>query len=152
MRQIVLILSIFLINFLTGCTQTNRYQFNDNDIKISLINQQNANDYRAYSIEVENTGKLEIKYINLYLYFPVILPTGSKGNPFKMEGKTEISKPINLKSGEEIIFNFFAPTKEVFGDSKLLDFDDPQIELNGIVKQGKSEIPFIMSGGYLNNK
>jgi hypothetical protein len=151
MRRSILILLILFIILLTGCSSKDS-QFNDNDIKISLINQQSNNEYRTYAIEVKNSGKLEIKNLNFYLYYPVILPNGSKGNPFKIEGKTDISKPVNLKSGESISYNIFAPIKEVFGNSKLLDFDDPQIELNGIVQQGKSGIPFGMSGGYLNKK
>jgi hypothetical protein len=152
MRRFILIFLILLITFLTGCSPTEDYRFNDKDIKISLINQENNDEYRTYSIKVKNTGKLEIKYLNFYLYYPVILTNGSKGNPFKIEGKTDISKPINLKSGEKITYTIFAPIKEVFGNSKSLDFNDPQVELNGLVQQGKEDIPFGMSGGYLNMK
>ncbi|SFM39913.1 hypothetical protein SAMN03159341_1313 [Paenibacillus sp. 1_12] len=95
MRRFILIFLILLITFLTGCSPTEDYRFNDKDIKISLTNQENNDEYRTYSIEVKNTGKLEIKYLNFYLYYPVILTNGSKGNPFKIEGKTDISKPIN---------------------------------------------------------
>ncbi len=152
MRRFILIFLILLITFLTGCSPTEDYRINDKDIKISLINQEKNDEYRTYSIEVKNIGKLEIKYLNFYLYYPVILTNGSKGNPFKIEGKTDISKPINLKSGEKITYTIFAPIKEVFGNSKSLDFNDPQVELNGLVQQGKEDIPFGMSGGYLNMK
>jgi hypothetical protein len=41
MRRFILIFLILLITFLTGCSPTEDYRFNDKDIKISLINQEN---------------------------------------------------------------------------------------------------------------
>ncbi|MGO4498788.1 hypothetical protein AB4114_23175 [Paenibacillus sp. 2RAB27] len=152
MRRSILIFLILFITFLTSCSPKADNRFNDNDIKISLLNQEINDEYRTYLIEVKNTGILEIKYLNFYLYYPIILANGSKGSPFKIEGKTDISKPIKLKSGEKITYTIFAPIKEVFGNSTLLDFDNPSVELNGLVQQGKEEIPFGMSGGYLNMK
>ncbi|WAH43482.1 hypothetical protein NZD89_08910 [Alicyclobacillus fastidiosus] len=52
----------------------------------------------------------------------------------------------NLKKGKSIQFIFDAPIKEVFGDSKLLDFNEPEFELDGYTKEGNKEIPFGMSG------
>ncbi|WP_438448397.1 hypothetical protein [Gorillibacterium sp. sgz5001074] len=149
-HSLLMVLLVFII-FLTSCSSSED-RFDDEDIKISLINEQSNNEYRSYSIEIKNLGILEIKNIHLYLYYPIILSNGSKGNPFKLEGKTDITSPVNLKSGESIRYTIFAPIKEVFGDSKLLDFNHPQIELNGLVQQKKSEIPFEMSGGYLHLK
>lgn len=143
----------FLVLLITGCSTTEDYHFDDKNIKISLINQWINDQYRTYSFEVENTGKLEIKYLNFYLYYPVLVGNGgSTGNPFKIEGKADISKPINLRTGEKITYSILAPIKGVFGNSKSLDFNHPQVELNGLVEQGKEDIPFEMNGGYLKMK
>ncbi|MFF2479681.1 hypothetical protein [Paenibacillus sp. NPDC058071] len=153
MKRYIFIFLILFLTILTSCTAKDEgTPFDNNDIKISLLNEEIKDEYRTYSFEVFNTGKLEIKFLNFYLYYPVITTSGSKGNPFKIEGETESSKPIKLKSGEKIKYTIVAPIKEVFGDSALLNFDNPLVELNGFVQQGKKDIPFSMRGGYLNTK
>ncbi|MEF2248052.1 hypothetical protein [Paenibacillus sp. IITD108] len=149
MKHSILAFLIIFIFVLTACTATDK-RFDDNDIEINLLNQEINEEYRTYAIEVKNSGELEIKYLHFYLYYPIIMPNGSKGNPFKIEGKTDISHPVILKPGKSINYTFFVPIKEVFGDSKLLDFNDPQIELNGLVQHGKTDVPFGMGGGYLH--
>jgi hypothetical protein len=150
MRIKVSFLLILLVVLMSGCSNSNDAQFNDDDVKIKLIHSDSNDDYNSYSIEVMNEGQVEMRSVNFFLYYPIIQPNGSKGNPFKVEGKPDNGKPVNLKPGEKVVYSVIAPIKEVFGDSKLLDFKDPQIELNGLVKQGKNEIPFGMSGGYIH--
>jgi len=149
MRKIIFII-IVLTTLINGCSSSKGEQFNDNEIKITLINIETKNEYKSYIIEVKNEGKVEVTNLNLFLYYPVITQNGSKMNPFKVEGNTEIGKPINLKTGDKVKYTVFAPVKEVFGDSILLDFNNPKIELKGFAKQGNSEIPFQMMRSYIN--
>ncbi|MBD3922933.1 hypothetical protein H8B09_29770 [Paenibacillus sp. PR3] len=100
-------------------------------------------------IEVRNEGQVAIENLNFFLYYPILQPNGSASNPFKIEGRTDTGRPVHLKPGEKVVYTITAPIKEVFGDSKLLDFDNPDVQLNGIVEEGKEEVPFTMSGGYL---
>jgi len=132
-----------------GCSHSKNARFNDDNIKINLMDSQSNDEFRTYTIEVKNEGQVELRGLNFFIYYPILQPNGSKGNPFKLEGKTELNKPVNIKPGMNVIYTVFAPIKEVFGDSKLLDFNNPQIELNGFVEQGKEDVPFSMSGGYI---
>jgi hypothetical protein len=54
---------------------------------------------------------------------------GSKGNPYKVEATIDHGKPINLKNGEKIHFTIVTPIREVFGESQLLDFEHPYLQL-----------------------
>ncbi|SDX05176.1 hypothetical protein [Paenibacillus sp. CF384] len=91
-----LILISLIVLAVTSCASTEDYRFNDRDIKISLISQEIGEEYRGYSIEVKNTGKLEISDLHFYMYYPIITMNGYKGNPFKIEGNTTSSRPVNL--------------------------------------------------------
>lgn len=151
MKKIIyVLLFIILAAFLNGCTTSEGEPFNDNDIKITLINMEEKNDYHSFVIEVKNEGKAEVNNLNLYVYYPILIQNGLKVNPFKVEGIAESGRPVNLKNGEKVQYTVFAPIKEVFGDSTLLDFDRPGIELKGLIKQAKKEIPFEMSRSYIS--
>ncbi|MGO4109318.1 hypothetical protein [Paenibacillus sp. YAF4_2] len=67
-------------------------------------------------------------------------------NSYKIEGVTNDSQPIILKSGEKIVCRVSAPITEVFGNKSLLDFNNPNIELKGYVKVGGKDSPFGMAG------
>ncbi|PZD97237.1 hypothetical protein DNH61_03620 [Paenibacillus sambharensis] len=143
-------LLLLMAVLLSGYSNSNILQFNDNDIEIELIASSTNDINKSYTIEVSNEGEVEIRNLNFFIYYPLVQPNGSKGNPFKIEGRTDASKPINLKPREKVTYSITAPIKEVFGDSNLLDFNDPQVELIGTVKQGEDEVPFRMSGGYIH--
>jgi hypothetical protein len=57
-----------------------------------------------------------------------------------------VESRCSLSIFKVIQFTFDVPTKEVFGNSKLLDFKHPDIELDGFTKEGSKEIPFEMGG------
>jgi hypothetical protein len=81
----------------------------------------------------------------MYLGYPIKTSNGSKWNPFFVKAQT--NEPIvDLKNGQSTQFIFNAPVKEVFGNSKLLDFTNPEFELEGYTKEGNKEIPFEVSG------
>ncbi|GFN30263.1 hypothetical protein [Paenibacillus xylaniclasticus] len=150
----VILLFMLIVN---GCSlpeiqfNAHELQFNAEDIQIRLINSQLEDGIRSYTVEVRNNGLQDVEYVNLYLYYPIIKTSGSEGNPFKLEGQSGV-RPNHLKAGGALIFTFTAPIFEVFGTSAPLDWDHPQIELNGLVQDGKSEVPFEMSGDYLEMK
>ncbi|MFD1676726.1 hypothetical protein [Alicyclobacillus fodiniaquatilis] len=66
-------------------------------------------------------------------------------SPFAVAGKTS-EQLVNLKRGQSTQFTFDAPIKEVFGDSKRLDFKNPEIKLEGYVHEANKDTPFQMSG------
>lgn len=127
---------------LPGCS-TPTSHFDDTEIRIRLINSQANDQFRSYGFEIENHGDVTVEHINFYMSFPIKQGSGAKGNPFKIEARTEINQPIVLKPDQKVNFTVFAPIKEVFGDSNLLDFEHPSIELKGYVR----EKGFSMSGG-----
>jgi hypothetical protein len=91
-------------------------------------------------------GKVTIEYINFYLSYPLLQSNSAMENPYKIEGITNDSQPIILKSGEKVVYRVSAPITEVFGNKSLLDFTNPNIELNGYVKVGGKDSPFGMAG------
>jgi len=140
------------IVLLASCTVSEEIQFNDKDIKITLTNLKKQDEYSSsYTIEIKNEGQLELKNLYLFLYYPILTNNGSRTNPFKVEAKPDAPSPINLKKGQRATFVIFAPHKEVFGDSELLDLENPAIELKGIVVRGGKELPFEKSGISINN-
>lgn len=70
---------------------------------------------------------------------------GSQRNPFLLKGSTS-EQVVNLQNGQSVKFSFVAPIKKVFGNSQLLDFKHPDIELDGFTKEGSKEIPLGMGG------
>lgn len=136
-----------LLLVLVGCKADKDISFDDRNIKFKLIHSSSDKESKSYDIEITNAGEIEISYLQFYLHFPILTANGSESNPFKIEGKTEQRKPVKLKPGESVIYQIYAPIKQVYGDSKLLDFEDPSIELYGFTKNGADEIPFSMVGG-----
>lgn len=145
---VLFVMAVALVLLNAGCSDGSS-RFDDRDIKIRLVSQQKTDDYRTYSIEVKNTGEREIRYLSFYLYYPILTANGAKSNPFRIEGTVNQGKPVNLKAGESVRYLVFAPIKEVFGSTALLDVDHPGVRLTGYAKDGKTELPFEMEGGYL---
>lgn len=140
----VFILSLLTI-IMSSCSANEMPQFNDKDLKFNLINSDNDFGNPVYDIEVQNTGKYKIGFLKLYIYYPIKEDNGSKANPFKIEGKTYMN-PTILETNEKTTFHIYAPIKDVFGDSTLLDFDNPVINFEGAVLEGEKEIPFSLGG------
>jgi hypothetical protein len=143
MKKYMLICMLLIA--ITGCSSGNK-SFDDKDISFKLINVEATSEFRSYVIEIKNNAEFELTHLNFYLSYPIKQQSGSKSNPFLIEGKTD-KRPISLMSGESVQFTIFAPIKEVFSDSNLLNFEHPDIDLKGYVKQGNKEIPFQMGGG-----
>ncbi|GGG60934.1 hypothetical protein [Paenibacillus radicis (ex Gao et al. 2016)] len=142
MRKRSFTLFILIVLALAGCSSGSRLIFEDEDIKIKLTAFQVKEDYTEYEIEVKNDGKVEVRNLNFYLSFPVITTSGTSENPFKLEGRTGRDRPVVLSPGEKTIYTFKAPIQKVFGDSKLLNFNQPFVDLNGTILYKKKEIPF----------
>ncbi|RAV21367.1 hypothetical protein [Paenibacillus contaminans] len=142
----VLLVAVILAGLIGCSSEQEIVPFNDKNITMKLINSQSNNEFKLYDIEIENKGNAAIEYISFYLAFPIKHQNGTKSNPFKLEGKTDTNKPIKLQKGEKVVYNIFAPIKEVFGQSDLLDYEHPSIELKGFVRSGDEHIPFGMSG------
>lgn len=143
------IIILLMVVLLSACSKASDTHFDDNNIKIHLISTNFSENEKSYVIEVRNDGQVAIENLNFFLYYPILQPNGSAGNPFKIEGGTDTGRPVHLKPGEKVVYAITAPIKEVFGDSKLLDWDNPDVQLNGVVQEGKEKVPFMMSGGYL---
>ena len=99
-------------------------------------------DYKTYSVEIKNNGRIDLFFVDLFLSYPIKQKNGWKGNPYKVEGKTEAGKPINIQPEQTTYFTIIAPIKEVFGDSDLLEIDHPYLELYGYTRNGGNYIPF----------
>jgi len=139
-----LLLLFFLI---VGCS-TKEEQFDDKNIIFSVINIQSEEEFKSYTIKLTNKTGFELTHLMLNLSYPIKTSNGTKNNPFMVEGKADnLTRPVNLKTEESIQFSIYAPVKEVFSDTDLLDFENPSIELKGYVKEGNKEIPFKMAGG-----
>lgn len=145
--HLFIIALILILSSLFGCSAI-KEQFNDEDIILNVINSETTEEYRAYGIELTNKTGFELTHLSMNLSYPIEDPSGSEVNPFVIEGKVDkLPKPINLKSGEAVIFSFLAPIKDVFDDTKTLNFESPNVKLEGYFKKGNEEIPFGMSGG-----
>ncbi|MBB3132269.1 hypothetical protein FHS19_006998 [Paenibacillus rhizosphaerae] len=141
----VFIFLLLTIVFLSSCSAKELPQFNDKDLKFNLIDSYSDFGNLVYDIEVQNTGKLRIGFLKLYIYYPIKEDNGSRSNPFKIEGKTDMN-PTILETNEKTTFHIYAPIKDVFGDSALLDFENPVINFEGAVLEGDKEIPFSLGG------
>ena len=132
---------------IVGCS-TKEEQFDDKNIIFSVINIQSEEEFKSYTIKLTNKTGFELTHLMLNLSYPIKTSNGTKNNPFMVEGKADnLTRPVNLKTEESIQFSIYAPVKEVFSDTDLLDFENPSIELKGYVKEGNKEIPFKMAGG-----
>ncbi|KJS13053.1 MAG: hypothetical protein VR67_05960 [Peptococcaceae bacterium BRH_c8a] len=147
-KNYLILLSLLLLFFLiVGCS-TKEEQFDDKNIIFSVINIQSEEEFKSYTIKLTNKTGFELTHLMLNLSYPIKTSNGTKNNPFMVEGKADnLTRPVNLKTEESIQFSIYAPVKEVFSDTDLLDFENPSIELKGYVKEGNKEIPFKMAGG-----
>ncbi|WP_042166547.1 hypothetical protein [Paenibacillus gorillae] len=134
------ILVVLCVLALAGCSSDTSFEVED--IKIKLVALQVKEDYTEYEIEVKNAGKIAVRNLNFYLSFPVITTNGTSENPFKLEGRADLNRPVVIRPGEQTTYTFRAPIQKVFGDSKLLNFNQPFVDLNGTILYKKKEIPF----------
>lgn len=139
--------AIILLGLLVGCSP-NFAEFNDEKIVFNVVNTKSTSEYNSYTIEIENETGFELTHLMFTMSYPIKISNGTKENPFVIEGKTvNTVNPVTLKSGESIQFSISAPIKEVFSVNDLLDFENPDVELKGFVKERNKEIPFGIAGG-----
>ena len=146
-KLLIIFSALILLGLLVGCSP--RFdEFNDEKIMLNVVDTKSTNEYTSYTIEIKNETGFELTHLMLTMSYPIKKSNGTKENPFEIEGKT-VNKinPVRLKSGESIQFSISAPIKEVFSDNDLLDFENPDVELKGFVKEGNKEIPFGIAGG-----
>lgn len=144
----LIMLSYLLILNLIGCSAKEKH-FKDGNIIFNVTNIEADSGHMFYTIEISNKTGFDLTHLTFNLSYPIKEENGSKSNPFVVEAKTESGiRPVNLSSEEKLLFYISAPIKDVFGDSKLLDFENPNVQLKGYyIKEGKEEIPFYMGGG-----
>jgi hypothetical protein len=141
------ITAMIFVSLLVACSPSFD-EFNDEKIMFNVVDTKSTSEYNSYTIEIENETGFELTHLMFTMSYPIKKSNGTKENPFEIEGKTvNTINPVRLKSGESIQFSIFAPIKEVFSDNDLLDFENPDVELKGFVKEGNKEIPFGISGG-----
>ncbi|WP_027086133.1 hypothetical protein [Cohnella panacarvi] len=150
MRRLGVIGLALLMIILVSCTNEETIdppRFDDRDLRFNLLQSDNSLGLQSYVIEVQNAGKLKIGYLKLYVSYPIKQESGSRSNPFRVEGKTRSNNPVMLGEGDKAIFQVDAPINDVFGDSALLDFDHPNLNFEGYVLEGDQIIPFGLGGG-----
>lgn len=146
-KNICFITLVILLGALYGCSD-NKKGFDEENVTFNVVNSEATDEYKSYEIEIANNSGFNLSHLSLNLNYPIKTSKGSKSNPYVVQGTTEHStRPINLTSGETITFSIIAPIKEVFANSSLLDFEKPNIMLEGYYKDGEEEIPFGISGG-----
>ncbi|KGR79082.1 hypothetical protein [Ureibacillus manganicus] len=145
-RDLSLIALFMLIGTIFGCS-ANKGEFDDKNIIFNVIKTETATENKFYKIEISNETGFDLTHLTFNLSYPIKTSNGSKSNPYVVEGKTDDIRPINLKSGEPITFSIYTPIQEVFANSNLLDFENPDIELEGYFKEGQEEIQFGIYGG-----
>lgn len=116
-----------MLSVVSGCSSTTQ-RFDDKDLHFKLLSHQSMNGEDIYTIRISSTSSLKLTHLTMDLTYPIKTTTGSKWNPFSVAGKTS-EQLVNLKRGQSTQFTFDAPIKEVFGDSKRLDFKNPEIKL-----------------------
>lgn len=147
MKKLQILFLFILFSIVLVSCSSKSIKFDNNDIKINVINVKSVDGYKIYNIEIKNNGKVDLYFIDLYLSYPIKQLNGYKGNPYKVEGTTDESKPIYLNAKQAIKFEIITPIKEVFGDSNLLVLEHPYLELNGFIKDGGEYIPFGITKG-----
>lgn len=143
-KTILVSLGVMVLSVVSGCSTTPQ-GFTDKDIHFKMINHQSLNGNEVYTIQVKSTSPLELTYLTMYLTYPIKTPDGTRSNPFLLQGRTT-KQLVTLENGQSVQFTFDAPIHDVFGNSKLLDFRHPDIELDGFTKDGSKETPFGMQG------
>ena len=145
MKRIILFsLGVMALSVVSGCATTPQ-GFDDKDVHFKMVSHQSMSGTEVYTIEVKSTSPLELTHLTMYLNYPIKTSAGLQGNPFILKSRTN-KQVVNLENGQSIQFTFDAPIKEVFGNTQLLDFKHPNIELDGFAKEGSTEIPFGMGG------
>lgn len=145
-RGLCLIALFMLTSIIFGCSD-NKGEFDDKNIIFNVIETEETTEYQLYTIEISNKTGFDLTHLTLNLNYPIKTVNGSKSNPYTIAGETDGIRPINIKSGETLTFSINAPIQEVFGNSDLLDFKNPNIRLQGYYKKEKEEIQFTISGG-----
>lgn len=150
MRRLSVIGIVLLSIILASCTNEETIdppRFDDRDLRFNLLQSDNGFGHHSYVIEVQNAGKPKIGYLKLHVSYPIKQGSGSRSNPFRVEGTTNSNNPVILGEGDKATFQVNAPIKDVFGDSTLLDFDHPNLNFEGYVLEGDQVIPFGLGGG-----
>lgn len=123
-RLVIFCLSLVTLSGVSGCSITQQ-RFEANDVHFKLLNHQSLNGTEEYTIQVTSTSPIDLADLTLDLDYPIKIPHGIKENSFVIKGKAN-QMPVSLKTGQSAQFIFYAPIKEVFGDSKTLDFNNPE--------------------------
>ncbi|PZD97295.1 hypothetical protein DNH61_02775 [Paenibacillus sambharensis] len=140
---------LLIVLIAAGCSGENSREterFNDRSLKFKLLDSRQNDALASYTLQVKNEGLFTVRHLRMYIDYPILTETGSMYNPYKLEGDAEGTGPYHLEPGDEITYRFITPVYEVFGE-KGLDYDNPSIELKGVVLEGDSEIPFTITGG-----
>ena len=146
-KLLMKITAMIFVSLLVACSPSFD-EFNDEKIVFNVVDTRSTSEYNSYTIEIKNETGFELTHLMFTMSYPIKKSNGTKENPFEIEGKTvNTINPVTLKSGESIQFSISAPIKEVFSDNDLLDFENPDVELKGFVKEGNKETPFGISGG-----
>lgn len=146
-RYLYFLTIVTLLGLIVGCS-INKERFNDENIIFNVVKTEETMEHKSYKIEISNKTGFDLTHLSFNLSYPIKTSNGSKSNPYVVEGKsTSTTTPLNLKSGETITYTIYAPIQEVYGDSDLLDFENPSIVLKGYYLDGKEEIQFGIYGG-----
>lgn len=138
------LLSGAVLSLVSGCS-TPTQTFHEKDVHFKLVDQQSLNGGESYTIQITSTSPVELTDLTLYLSYPIKLQNGSQSNPFEIKGRAS-QLIVTLEKGQSAQFSFYAPINQVFGNSTLLDFNSPEINLEGYTKAGNTETPFEMGG------
>lgn len=144
--RIALVLMALSVLALTACGSSSP-AFDPEDLEIRVLKFHSEENFNSFDIELENKGPSEVGYLKLYISYPIKQGNGIKVNPYKVEAVSNKQEVVRLKQGEKVSLHVSTPTKEVFGDSGLIDLQHPSYELDGYVLEQDREVPFQIGGG-----
>lgn len=140
-------IAITFVLWLAACSRNEPQMpyFNDDDLKIDMIQSDELDGNMTYSFEVTNMGKTTVGFLRLSMQFPVLRDGRNIINPFEALGRSMSGDPIRLAQGEKATFDVVAPLHDVFGED--VQFSGmAELALRGYALAGDQAIPFGISG------
>ena len=139
-----------VIFIMIGCSRKpdSKKMFDDSLLQISIVKKQVTPEGFAYQVSFKNKTPFIVKNNAVYLSFPIKMgQSGLRTNPFKIEADDIKGNIDYVKPGDEVILSIYAPVKEVFSETKLIDLEHPSIDAKGYVLQGEKEIRYMKGFG-----
>ena len=146
-RKLFLVILSILIIVLAGCSKQPEKTVDSkilDKIEIKVLSVSKLPEGNGYSLKLINSSPYLIKQNSVYISYPIKNGNGLSLNKCKVEAN---GNKLDIKPKEEVILNVLM-NNENFQDNKMLDTENPDIQIEGYINEVKEINHFEKSGSF----